>query len=227
VTAFTTYAQCPKKFYWTYERPLPRKSSFAARLGTIVHQWIERQGTGAITLVEPEDYEVRTPAEASEVAHKRDVFRATRYYGRIIDHIEQPFALVVGGHAIQGRIDAIYRDGDKVEIVDWKTGSAPGDSVGGEGWQLECYALAVQEMWGIPPENITATFVYLGGDEAVESSITVRPAAEIRAGLEATLDQIAARAFEPTPNPKCGSCDFLAYCEVGRASVAARDTAGP
>lgn len=220
VSAFATYAQCPKKFYWTYERPLPRKPSAAARLGTLVHTWIERQGTGHQTLIEPDDYEVRTPQEASALATKRDVFKASRYYGRIIDHIEQPFAVVVGSHAIQGRIDAIYRDGDTFEIVDWKSGSAPGDSVGGEGWQLECYALAVQEMWNIPPERITATFVYLGYEKAEERSIVVRPAAEIRADLAVTLDAIAGKAFEPTPNPKCRSCDFLSYCEPGKAAVA-------
>ena len=37
------YARCPKRFYWTAVRPLPRFSGPAARIGTEVHRWIERR----------------------------------------------------------------------------------------------------------------------------------------------------------------------------------------
>ncbi|MEP6477169.1 MAG: ATP-dependent helicase, partial [Actinomycetota bacterium] len=49
------YARCPKRFYWTSVRPLPRFSGPAARIGTEVHRWIERRAVGQGTLIEPEE----------------------------------------------------------------------------------------------------------------------------------------------------------------------------
>jgi DNA helicase II / ATP-dependent DNA helicase PcrA len=43
VTGLVTYARCPKQFYWSVVRPLPRRSSAAARLGTEIHRWIEQR----------------------------------------------------------------------------------------------------------------------------------------------------------------------------------------
>ena len=40
------YARCPKRFFWTSVRPLPRFSGPAARIGTEVHRWIERRSSG-------------------------------------------------------------------------------------------------------------------------------------------------------------------------------------
>ena len=51
------YARCPKRFYWTSVRPLPRFSGPAARIGTEVHRWIERRSSGQGQLLEL-DYRV-------------------------------------------------------------------------------------------------------------------------------------------------------------------------
>src|SRR5947209_16491465 len=54
VTSLVTYARCPKQFYWSVVRPLPRQSSAAARLGTEVHRWIEQRAGRQLALLEPE-----------------------------------------------------------------------------------------------------------------------------------------------------------------------------
>ena len=46
------YAQCPKRFYWSTVRPLPRFSGPAARIGTRIHAWIERQSSGQTSLID-------------------------------------------------------------------------------------------------------------------------------------------------------------------------------
>ena len=63
------YARCPKRFYWTAVRPLPRFSGPAARIGTEVHRWIERRATGQATLLEVERCSRR---------HQRGARRRTR-----------------------------------------------------------------------------------------------------------------------------------------------------
>jgi DNA helicase II / ATP-dependent DNA helicase PcrA len=43
---------CRRKFYWSFVQPLPRRSSEAARIGSIVHRWIEHQGSGQMTMID-------------------------------------------------------------------------------------------------------------------------------------------------------------------------------
>ena len=221
VSSLVAYRECPKKFYWSTIRPLPRRTSAAARVGTIVHAWIERSSMRQIALIDAEDYERHDAEDASRIATLRAVFTASRFHGRAPVHAELPFALVVGDVVIQGRIDAVFeRDDGGWEIVDWKTGSAP-DEVGARGLQLDLYALAAQEIWGKRADELTLSFVFLGGDAVVERTVEARPADVLRAELAEALDAIGARAFDPIPTPAvCSSCDFLRDCAAGRGVVA-------
>jgi len=55
VSGIIDYARCPKLFYWSAIRPLPRFSGPAARIGTEIHRWIERQSSGQVSLLELDD----------------------------------------------------------------------------------------------------------------------------------------------------------------------------
>lgn len=224
VTSIVTYAQCPKKFYWSVVRPLPRLSSRAARIGTIVHSWIEQEGKGQGTLINQDDFEERSPElDHDTMTRLKDAFRASRFYNVAPVMAERAISLVVGDHIVQGRMDAIFeRDGGGWEIVDWKSGRGP-EEEGAERWQLDLYALAAQEIWGKKPDELTVTFVYLG--DQTERSYPARPAEEIRDELEEALTSIAAGRFEATPGPrKCVFCDFKRDCVEGRAYLAANET---
>ncbi|HJT38368.1 MAG TPA: ATP-dependent helicase, partial [Actinomycetota bacterium] len=101
VTSIVTFNQCPKKFYWSVVRPLPRQSSRAARIGTIVHSWIEQEGRGQGTLIEPDDFEERGPdLDQDTMTRLKDSFRRTRFSGVRPVKSEQPIALVVGNHIV-------------------------------------------------------------------------------------------------------------------------------
>jgi DNA helicase-2/ATP-dependent DNA helicase PcrA len=219
VTSIVTFNQCPKKFYWSVVRPLPRRSSHAARIGTIVHSWIEQEGRGQGTLIEPDDFEERGPdLDQETMTRLKDAFRRTRFSGSRPVKSEQPIALVVGAHIVQGRVDAVFdRAGGGWEIVDWKSGRGP-EEEGAERWQLDLYALAAQEIWGKKPDELTVTFVYLGDE--TERSYPARAAEEIRAELGGALAAIAGGSFEPTPGAQCRFCDFKRDCAEGRAWLA-------
>jgi CRISPR/Cas system-associated exonuclease Cas4 (RecB family) len=224
VTSIVTYAQCPKKFYWSFVRPLPRRSSAAARIGTVVHSWIEQEGRGQIALVDPSSFEERPPAPDDDIIQSlKKAFENSRFHEKTPVMAERAISLVVGDHIVQGRMDAIFeRDGGGWEIVDWKSGRGP-EEEGAERWQLDLYALAAQEIWGKKPDELTVTFVYLG--DQTERSYPARTAEEIRDELEETLTSIAAARFEATPGPrKCVFCDFKRDCVEGRAYLAANET---
>jgi len=100
--------------------------------------------------------------------------------------------------------------------VDYKTGRRPSDDPIA-GLQLDLYALACAEIWGKGPEELTLTYLYLASGEEVS-----RPAgdpSETRERVLGLLRRVASGEFEPTPSERCRWCDFLPFCEAGRAFV--------
>ena len=83
VSGLIEYAGCPKRFYWSAIRPLPRFSGPAARIGTRVHAWIERRSIGQATLLELDEPPDLAPEELTgepgKVARLREVFMASRF----------------------------------------------------------------------------------------------------------------------------------------------------
>ena len=52
MTGLVAYARCPLLGYWTFVDPLPRKANPAARVGSVVHGWIERRSAGQGSLLD-------------------------------------------------------------------------------------------------------------------------------------------------------------------------------
>ena len=212
------HALCPKRFYWTRVRPLPRFSGPAARIGTEIHRWIERRAAGQGRLLEADDAVDITHEELAgdpgRVDRLRQAFLASRYADRTPLFAERAFLLRVGGFAVGGRIDAIYGEPDGPwEIVDWKTGMGEADPL-----QLELYGLACVEIWNKAPADLTLTYYYLARDEAVTHPMD--DPASVRGRMEDSLAEIAGGVFEPTPGRWCGYCDFRGFCDVGRTWLA-------
>jgi hypothetical protein len=73
------------------------------------------------------------------------------------------------------------------------------------------------EIWGKAPRELTLTYFYLA--EGKEVSRAARESEETRRRVSEALAGIVAGKFEPTPSERCGWCDFLSFCEAGRAFV--------
>jgi len=219
------HARCPKRFYWSSVRPLPRFSGPAARIGTEIHRWIERRSSGQGQLLELDDAPDLTTeelvGEPGKLDRLRQAFNASRFAGRVPLFAERAFILRIEGFAVSGRIDAVFGDSadGPWEIVDWKTGRRPPADDPLAGLQLDLYGLACVEIWGKPPGDLTLTYLYLAGGDEV--SHPMGDPEEVRAKVGASLRSIAAGVFDPTPGAWCHHCDFLSFCEAGRAWVAA------
>jgi DNA helicase-2/ATP-dependent DNA helicase PcrA len=227
VSSLVDYVKCPKLFFWSVIRPLPRRPSDAARLGSEIHRWIELQSRGQASLLDLDD----TPdlsveerlGEPGRANLLRKAFQDSRFAGRTPYATERPFLLWLDGMVVGGRIDAIFDQGDgRWEVVDYKTGRVPDASDPITGLQLDLYSLACAEVWGKRPEDLTLTYLYLSTGEEV-----TRPAgdtAEVRQRVVDALRRIAVGEFEASPGRQCRWCDFLAFCEPGKAFVAANET---
>jgi DNA helicase-2/ATP-dependent DNA helicase PcrA len=229
VGSVVEYARCPKRFYWSVVRPLPRFSGPAARIGTEIHRWIERQSRGQTTLLEIDDVPDLTAEElAGQPGKLKDLrrsFLASRFADKVPLFAERPFLLSLEGFTIRGRIDAIYGEADGPwEVVDYKTGRRPDHDDAVARLQLDVYALACLDVWGKRPEDLTLTYLYLASE--AESSHRVDDEAAIRGRLRAWLARIGEGRFEPTPGPQCRWCDFLTFCDAGSRHVADLGDAG-
>ncbi|MEU5597091.1 ATP-dependent DNA helicase [Streptomyces sp. NPDC020298] len=160
----------PDGFAQELARPMPRPPQPAARRGTRFHAWVEsRFEELTLPMLEPEEL----PGGEAEIADERDLealkdaFERTEYARRTPYRVEAPFQIALAGRVVRGRIDAVYRHDDGVrttyEIVDWKTGRGrTADPL-----QLAVYRLAWAEQQGVPPESVTAAFLYVRSGEVV------------------------------------------------------------
>lgn len=222
VTGLVTYAQCPKRYYWTDVDRLPRSLNPAAVRGTEVHRQIELHQRGQVPFEELSDelYD-RAPSEEGGGPGAFRTYEGSRFAEQKADFIEAPFALEVGsGRRIRGRMDAIYRSGSDWEIVDFKSGRPSEDS--SRVVQLQAYAIAANEVdFGVPkPEHLRVTFAFLG-DGLQEVSYQADPEwlAEARRSLSEIVEAMESGSFQPRPGPWCHNCDFLRFCPEGKAEV--------
>jgi DNA helicase-2/ATP-dependent DNA helicase PcrA len=216
------YARCPKLYYWSAVRPLPRFAGPSARIGTEIHRWIEMKSRGQATLLEVDDEPDVTVEELAGTPGRQEDLRKAFVQSRFGEMVplfaERPFLLPLEGIAIKGRIDAIYGlPNGPWEVVDWKTGQVPPDDDPLGRLQLDLYALACIEVWRKAPEDLKLTYFYLrtGG----ERTYAVDDVDGVRERIGSWLRGIGAASFEPTPGPQCRFCDFRPFCDAGKAWV--------
>jgi DNA helicase-2/ATP-dependent DNA helicase PcrA len=223
VTGLVTYAQCPKRYYWSEVDPLPRRRNEAAVRGNEIHRRIELHQRGQVPFEDMADglYDA-IDAEGGEPGGFR-AYEESRFADTKATLVEAPFTLELdNGYRVRGRIDAIYSEGKRWEIVDFKSGSHREDA--SRTVQLQAYAAAagvVARGFGLAePDEMDVTFAYLGG--GIEEVTTraddgwVQAARDRLHGLTADID---AGRFDPTPGDWCNHCDFLQFCGPGQVEV--------
>jgi DNA helicase II / ATP-dependent DNA helicase PcrA len=223
VSGLLDYLRCPKLFYWSHVRPLPRRPSPAARLGSDVHRWIELESRGQATLIDIDEFpDLSTEERLADPGHGaslKSAFKRSRFAEHVPLYVERPFLLWIDGMVVGGRIDAVFGEQDGPwEVVDYKTGRVPSEDDPMFGFQLDLYGLACVEIWGKRPEDLTLTYFYLAEDKEV--SRAAGDPLKTRARVGEALAGIVSARYEPTPSDRCRWCDFLSFCDAGRAFVA-------
>lgn len=157
----------PDGFVRRLARPMPQQPSPAARRGTRFHAWVEAQ-FGQQPLLGPDelpgaaDADIDSDAEFEQMQQR---FLSMRYASMRPHALEVPFAILLAGRLVPGRIDAVFSHPDpssdpsldRWEVVDWKTSRQPV----ADPFQLAVYRLAWAELMGVPPERVDASFVFV------------------------------------------------------------------
>jgi DNA helicase-2/ATP-dependent DNA helicase PcrA len=173
VSTMINLAKDPQELALNIRRPMPNHIDKYARRGTEFHLWVEKQFVDP-QIFDEDIFDTRPPSEDElPLKELQEKWRASIWGSKVPvpGGIEVPFETVIGGVLIRGRIDAVYKDGEQFEVVDWKTEKAKsGDDLATAAIQLAMYRLAYSKLYGTPLSKISAAFHYVGSNE------TIRPA---------------------------------------------------
>jgi len=224
------YEACPLKFKIYKDWNIPGDISASLQFGSAMHSALDDYFE-ALRVGRPRTHEQlleifeRALAELPfDDQHQRELYRKqgreqlTAFYESCaavpvpqVLSTEKTFQFSVQGMLVKGRIDRVDRiDGQRVAIVDYKTGTPKTDIDARRSLQLSIYALAARELWGYVPERLL--FYNLETSDEVS---TTRDEKELRAAQERIAEvacKMAAGEFDPTPGFHCRSCQFRALC---------------
>lgn len=162
----------PAELARSLRRPVPAPPAPLARRGTAFHAWLERR-FGADRLLDLDELPGAADAGESpddELPALQEAFLRSEWADRVPQHVEVPFATLLGDVVLRGRVDAVFRTTDGWEVIDWKTGVPPSGPVAAAAEvQLAAYRLAWAALAGCPVEEVSAAFHY------VRAVRTVRP----------------------------------------------------
>ena len=238
-TQLDTYENCPLNYQYQYVAGVRGEGSVSASVGTIVHATLESFLLGEDRSLEallaaldlhwdpaafayrPQEADYRTRADgwlqrwwADELPRIAEVIA-----------VEHRFTIEVGPHELTGSIDRVSRDTDgRLEIVDYKTGAAPGGRIDEDNLQLATYHLAATRDPAIAahgsPDRLRLHYLDSGSgplphsgkdiDQPIATDHVERTEARILLTAEAILDE----QFEASVDASCDYCSFHRLCPL-------------
>jgi hypothetical protein len=203
----------------------PRAGLHATEIGDAVHRLLER--VDPTDPVEPAAAELEALVRAwypaasdDELLRIGELVRAytgsalaARIAGLHGLRPERPFAFELDGVLVSGRLDALWRGGDRALVLDYKTnallGRDPAEIVEAEYLtQQTVYAIACLRAGA---REVEVVYHFLEDADAVVSRVFTREdAARLEERLSASIARIRAGEFRPTPSAfACSGCPAL------------------
>ena len=171
---FKDFVTDPAGVAASLRRPIPQRPYRATRLGTLFHNWVEERfgqsgATEVIDTLSIEVDDVDEGAELEQLEALKATFAASPWAARRPVEVEREIHLPFDGRIVICKIDAVYEEGGRYEVVDWKTGKAPKDADDLEQKQLQLalYRLAYAHWAGIDPALIDAVFYFVADDTVI------------------------------------------------------------
>ncbi|MDD3481016.1 MAG: ATP-dependent DNA helicase [Patescibacteria group bacterium] len=231
------YLSCPLKFKYVHVFRIPLMPNHAVTYGSAIHAAVEYylKSKKRGTKVTPKDlyqvFEERWSKEGFYTReHEEKRFREGKvalenFFSRIEksqdlpDKIEEPFSFVLGGGEgrtkINGRYDAVYKRGDKIEIRDFKTSKVKTEKEAQkrakDNNQIAIYALSHEKNTGQIPDTVSLYFVdsgLLGEAKKTEKQLEV-----VEENILKVAEGIREADFSARPAyGECTRCAFNSLC---------------
>lgn len=184
---FDRWIHEPETMLASRMQPRPGTVGVAQQRGNVFHEWVEgffhEAGHGRLLA----DVDPDTPGVVDDVDIERwqETFQRSRYAALRPLALEREIHYPLAGHLIICKIDAVFDDGGRTLIVDWKTGRAPqsDDEVARKGLQLALYRLAWADWSDTPLEQVDAALWFSDTDTTIQPA-TLPGASELTSMLE-------------------------------------------
>jgi RecB family exonuclease len=127
------------------------------------------------------------------------------------------FNFILDGREIRGRIDRLDRiSGNRVRVVDYKTGAAKTQEYADNSLQLSIYSMAVTELGYDPAELV---FLNLEDNESVVTRRTPLQLARAEQKIQEAAEGMAAGRFDAKPGIHCRWCEYAKLCPATEQQV--------
>ncbi|HEY5176607.1 MAG TPA: ATP-dependent DNA helicase [Terriglobales bacterium] len=228
-SAIEQYERCPLAFKLSRDWCIPEEPAAMMQFGSAMHLALKAYFDGVRAGHPPEEEAViacfrdefgkaKIEEDAQRNLYEKDGCEQLRQFlrsdlakpaGEILNN-ERSFRANIGGTMVKGRMDRLERtDGDRVSIVDYKTGKPKTQDDADESLQLSIYALAAKSMGFVADALV---IVNLANCSAIESRRSPEELADEEARVSAAAANIAAGNFEPTPGRHCRFCSYRSLC---------------
>ena len=229
-SAIENFRRCPQQYLYSYLWSLREGPKAAISFGAVMHTVIKRfmdqlkKGTclpfdELCRIFETEWNSAGFEDDYQEQEYKKDGVEQLRaFHAAIVADCpnileqEKTFALDLENNVIvNGRIDQINSlGGNKVQIVDYKTGKPRKDSDAAKALQLSIYAIAAKEILELNPTSLV--FHYLQTNQRQETTRDVKQLAVAEATIQEAAADIRAGHFPTREGYVCRGCAFQLIC---------------
>ena len=225
-----SYETCPLQFkigrLWNVPGEVAARMQYGNVIHTLLRDYYEslrvgrpkdeaemlqmlRESLAAARISDPvqrELYEKEGTKQLSEFVRRQQAAPPVEVIGT-----ERGFEITLGGVRVKGRLDRIDRiAGNRVAIIDYKTGKPRTDDHARRSLQLSIYALAAREKWNYDAERLV--FYNLADNTEVASKRDPQQLAETCQRVAGVATAIAAGDFDAAPGFHCGWCAYRSLC---------------
>jgi RecB family exonuclease len=135
----------------------------------------------------------------------------------VLKNLEQAFMIKISPDLkIGGKIDRVDLKGNKMEIIDYKTGKTMEQKEIDKSLQMTIYALAATDKgtYNQKAENLIFTFYFLDSGEKKSTTRTSEELAKAKKEIIEKAEEIQTSLFEPQPSMLCDFCDYKLICKA-------------
>ena len=231
-----TFETCPLQYKYRYIIKIPIPPSAALSFGDTIHK-VVRAFYGFVKNGEHPNLETllkllddqwvsvgfgNKAYEAKLKAHGRELLEGFFKKGydpkNIPIALEEPFKIKITPLlTLGGKIDRIDKHEDgTIEIIDYKTGTAPKSRDAARDEQLSVYALSAAQggIYKDPPKKVIVSFYFFEGQEKVSATRNQEELANARKEILEKAKVMERSDFTPTPGRHCDFCEFRLICEA-------------
>lgn len=232
----SSYETCPLQYRYRYMLKIPVPPSAALSFGDTVHKTLqhfyEKVKVGEkpnremlLTLYKNEWQAVGFGNKAYEKnMYEKGVKLLTSFFEKGYDPHRVPLSLeesfkisITPMLKVGGKIDRVdLLDDGKIEVIDYKTGTAPKARDVANDDQLTLYALAAVQkgMYNKKPEDVIVSFYFLEDQQKVTAARTQEQLESLREKIAAKAEEMRRSDFSPTPGKHCDFCEYKLICEA-------------